>query len=36
MVWALTDKLNTVRDLATYSGGMTTLAADIVCSAYGQ
>jgi RHS repeat-associated protein len=34
--WALTDNLNTVRDLATYNAGTTTIAADIVFSAYGQ
>jgi len=36
VVWALTDNLNTVRDLATYSGGVTTIATDRVFSAYGQ
>ena len=36
VVWALTDNQNTVRDLATYSGGTTTVVNHRVFSAYGQ
>ena len=36
LVWALGDNQNTVRDLATYSGGTTTVVNLRVFSAYGQ
>ena len=36
MVWTLTDNQNTVRDLAAYSGGTTTVVNHRVFSAYGQ
>jgi RHS repeat-associated protein len=36
LVWALGDNQNTVRDLATYSGGVTTVVNHQVFSAYGQ
>jgi RHS repeat-associated protein len=35
VVWALTDNLNTVRDLAVYSGGTTAVVNHRVFSAYG-
>jgi RHS repeat-associated protein len=36
LVWALGDNQNTVRDLATYSNGVTTVVNHRVFSAYGQ
>jgi RHS repeat-associated protein len=36
LVWALGDNQNTVRDLATYSGGVTTVVNHQVFSAYGD
>jgi hypothetical protein len=36
VVWALTDNQNTVRDLATYSGGTTAVVNHRVFSAYGE
>ena len=36
VVWALTDQENSVRDLATYSSGTTTIVTDQIFSAYGQ